>query len=176
MGMLPRKLLDLGAHAPRQHQCDHLVVAHERPERILERRRPILLDRKVRQPRATVTGKQSEKKQPPSARRDQINHQRHTGRRPNQMQHTSRGPAVFRNVERPKLGKRFVMLICAHPRLSAAKFSSTCSTLLIPISAVVIPGVEQTNLIAAAGSIRPCNNDALATTFTPTRFAASTIG
>src|ERR1043165_2197002 len=96
------------------------------------------------QPCEAVTGNKPEKEQPPLSDRDQVDDQRDAQRRANQVQHTSRGPAVLRQVERPELRKRLIA-IRIHPRKSVAKFSSTCSTLLIPISAVVMPGVSFAN-------------------------------
>src|SRR6185369_14056414 len=72
MGMLPRNPFDLGTDASGKHQRDHFVVAHERPEWILERRGLVLLDQEMREPRAPIPGHQSEQEQPPSPRRDQI--------------------------------------------------------------------------------------------------------
>src|SRR5215510_10769589 len=109
----------------------------------------------MREPRAGVTGNQAKKEVIPLAHYDHINRQHDAGDRSDQVQHASRGAAVFRNVERPELSKRFVALL-AHdhslPKLSVptgstsvnAKFSSTCLTLLMPTSAVVIPGAERT--------------------------------
>ena len=88
MGMLPRKLFDLGAHTASEHEGDHFVIAHERPERILERRGLVFLDEKMREPRATVTGHEAEKKEPPLADRDEVYQQRDTGRRSDQMKPT----------------------------------------------------------------------------------------
>jgi hypothetical protein len=66
MGMLP--LIDelfcqpsyFAAHSPGEHQGNHLVVAHERPERILERGGPVLLDQKMREPGAAITRNEAE--------------------------------------------------------------------------------------------------------------------
>src|SRR5215216_3268912 len=127
----------------------------------------------MRQPRKAVTGNKTEKEEPPLSDRDQVDDQGDAQRRADQVKHTGSGPAVFRQVKRPELRKRFVALL-GHG--STARFSSTCFTRLMPMSAVVSPGVARANSIAICGSMRPCNNDALATTVTPNLFAASTTG
>src|SRR5690349_8029260 len=103
MGMLPRKLFDLGAHTATEHEGDHFVVAHERPKRIFKGGGLVLLDQKMREPCAAVTGYEPEKEEPPFADRDEIDQQRNTGRRPDQMKHARRRTAVFRNIKRPEL-------------------------------------------------------------------------
>src|SRR5882762_7878187 len=75
---------------------------------------------------------------------------------------------------------------------TSERFARTCSTRLVPTSAVVIPGVERTNCNARSASFCnpsaaatnggrprdnfPCNIAALATSVIPSLFAASTIG
>src|SRR5215212_763842 len=78
MGMLPRKSFDLGAYPAGQHECDHLVIAHEGPERVFESRGPVLFDQKVGQPRAAVTRKETKKEQPPLSDRDYVDQQSET--------------------------------------------------------------------------------------------------
>src|ERR1044072_4229119 len=117
MGMLPRiQFLDLRIHAARQHQGDHFVIAHERPERVLERRRLVLLDQKMREPRTAVTRHETEKEQPPSSSRNQIDQKRDAGRGSDQMEPTRRGLAVLRQIERPKLREGFKTGIFADKR------------------------------------------------------------
>src|SRR5215216_6720579 len=85
MGILPRKLFDLGAHAAGEHEGDHLVVAHERPERVFKCGRSVFLDQKMRQPRTAVTRHETQKEQPPLSSRNQIDQKRDARGSPDQM-------------------------------------------------------------------------------------------
>src|SRR5215208_6555786 len=60
--------LDLLAHAPGDHQRDHLVVADERPERVLEGGRTVVLDEEVADPRGGVAGHEREGQPAPAPR------------------------------------------------------------------------------------------------------------
>lgn len=93
---------NLSAHSSGEHQCDHLVIADERPERILKRRGLVLLDQKMREPGAAVTRNQAKREEPPSSGCDQINDQSNGGGGANQVKPTRRGSAVFRHVEGPE--------------------------------------------------------------------------
>ena len=50
------------------HHRNHFVVAHERPERVLERRRSVFFDHKVGKPRGAVTWYECQRKKPPTTR------------------------------------------------------------------------------------------------------------
>ncbi len=108
MGILPRKLFqsfNFRSHSAGEHQRDHFVITHERPERILERRRLVFLDEEMRQPRAAVTGNEAQKEQPPLPDRDQVDQQSDACGRADQVKDARRRAAVFCDVKRPELSK-----------------------------------------------------------------------
>src|SRR6267378_8008531 len=65
--------LDFLTHPASQHHPDHLVIADERPERILKRGRLILLNEEMANPRRSVTRDQSQREKPPPANSDEEN-------------------------------------------------------------------------------------------------------
>jgi hypothetical protein len=101
----PGSLCDLSSNLSGKHQRNHLIVAHERPEGILEGCRLVLLDNKVGDPSAGVAWNQTQREQPPPARRDEEDHSAEGQRRTNQMQQTSATAAVFGDIEWPELGE-----------------------------------------------------------------------
>ena len=64
--------LNLSTHSSGEHQPDHFVVAHERPEWVLKCRRPVFFNEEVSKPRGSVAGNQTQKKQPPTSRRNEV--------------------------------------------------------------------------------------------------------
>jgi len=54
--------LDLTCHSSGEHQPNHFVVAHERPDWVLKRRRPVLFNQEVSDPCRSVTRNQTKKK------------------------------------------------------------------------------------------------------------------
>jgi len=54
--------LNLGPYPARQHQPNHFVVAHERPEWMLKSSRSVLLNKEVSDPRGSVSRDQAQKK------------------------------------------------------------------------------------------------------------------
>ena len=67
--------LNFLGHPPRQHHPDHFVVAHKRPQRILKRRRSVFLDKEVSDPGHAIARDQSQRKQPPTADRNEVTDQ-----------------------------------------------------------------------------------------------------
>ena len=63
---------DLSTHPSGEHQPNHFVVAHERPQWMLERSRPVLFNEEVSDPGCAITGNQPQKKQPPASCSDQV--------------------------------------------------------------------------------------------------------
>ena len=89
----------------REHQRDHLVIAHERPEWIFKSRWLVLFDHKMRKPSAAITRNEAEQEEPPSSRRDEIDYQCDASRRADEVQPASRWTAVLRQVKRPEFRK-----------------------------------------------------------------------
>jgi hypothetical protein len=65
------------------------------------------------------------------------------------------GPLVGLGLRPFIQGWRFESLYCGVEALAAARFSSMCAARLIPMSAVVTPGIERTNRIARCASDAP---------------------
>jgi len=88
-----------------QHHEDHLVVAHERPQRILKRCRLILLDEEMANPGGPVSRDQRQRKEPPLANEDKDNNRTHRDRRTDEVQQTCARLAVLSQVVRPEFSE-----------------------------------------------------------------------
>ena len=64
--------LNFRAHPSSKHQPDHFVVAHERPEWVLKCGRPVFFNEEMSNPRGSVAGNQTQKKQPPASGRNEV--------------------------------------------------------------------------------------------------------
>ena len=82
---IPRPL-NLVTDPASQHQPDHFVVAHERPQRILKRCRLILLDEEMANPGGPVSRDQRQRKEPPLAHEDKDNNRTQRDRRTDEVQ------------------------------------------------------------------------------------------
>src|SRR5215213_9536951 len=100
------RALDLSAHAAREHERDHLVVAHERPERVLERGGAVVLDEEVADPRGRVAGHERDGQPAPAPRRRERDKQGRARQRARRVQGARRGSAVLAHVEGPELLER----------------------------------------------------------------------
>lgn len=98
--------LHFGIHFPGQHKPNHLVVAHERPERVLKRCWSILLDEEVTNPGGTVAGNEGEQEQPPTSRSQEINQKRNADCCAEQMEQPRGRLAMFIHIVRPKVRER----------------------------------------------------------------------
>ncbi len=76
-----------------------------------ERGRPILFNEKVAGPGKGVAGYQRQREQPPLADSDEEDHKTHSRQRAETMQHARSQPAVFPQIVRPEVRKRFELLI-----------------------------------------------------------------
>ena len=64
--------LNLRTHSSGEHQPNHFVVAHERPEWVLKCGRPVFFNEEVSNPRGPVAGNQTQKKQPPASGHNEV--------------------------------------------------------------------------------------------------------
>src|SRR6267142_487404 len=97
--------LNFAAHPSRQHQPDHLVVAHKRPQRILKSCRFIFFNEEVTNPGSAVAGYQRERKEPPPTANDKISDAAERDRGAGEVQETRARMAVLANVVGPKFGE-----------------------------------------------------------------------
>jgi len=102
--------LDLFVHASGEHEGDHLIVARERPERVLEGGRAVVLDKEVADPRGGVAGHEREWQPAPPTRRRQRDEERRARQSPRQMQRARAGSAVLTHVEGPELRERLHLM------------------------------------------------------------------
>ena len=86
-----------------QHQPDHFIVAHERPERVLKGGRPILFNKEVPYPGSAITGDEAEEEQPPASRRDEVHDAGNADSRAQQVKQPRRRLAVFAQIVRPEV-------------------------------------------------------------------------
>ena len=97
--------LNFSIHPARQHQPDHLVVAHERPQRILKRCRFIFFDEEVTDPGSAVAGDERERKEPPPTADYKVDDAAERDRGADEVQHTRARMAVLANVVGPEFGE-----------------------------------------------------------------------
>lgn len=88
-----------------KHQSQHPPIADERPERMRERGRTILLDEEMRGPRQRVPGHERERKQPPLSKRDQCQQQNQRGDRAHGVQQSRGWLSVLAEIVRPEVGE-----------------------------------------------------------------------
>lgn len=72
---------------------------------MLKRRRLILLDEEVANPRHAITGDESEREKPPLANGDEVNDNADCDGGANEVEQTCAGTAVLRNIVGPEFGE-----------------------------------------------------------------------
>ncbi len=95
--------LDLGAHLPLQRQEVHLEVAAKRPEWVLERRGPVLLEDEVPDPGRAVADDRGEEQPPRVQRERRSGHGAKDGGRSHVVEGAASRVAVRVNVMRPEI-------------------------------------------------------------------------
>ena len=95
-------------HAASQHQPDHFVVTHKRPQRILKGSRFVFLYEEVTNPGGAVTGDETERKQPPLAGDNEVSNATERDGGSEQVKQASLRLAVFGDIVWPELGERIV--------------------------------------------------------------------
>ena len=103
--LIPRPPHSLVTHPAGQHHKDHLIVTHERPQRILKRCRLILLDEEMANPGGPISRDQRERKEPPLANKDKDNNSTERDRRTDEVQQTCTRLAVLSQVVRPEFSE-----------------------------------------------------------------------
>src|SRR6185503_16426919 len=94
---------ELAAQAAEQPYEIHAEVADQRPEGIGERRRAIVLDEEVREPREGVAREGHQQQQPPDPRRDRGGDHDEHQRRADEVDDARRRLAVLFQIEGPEL-------------------------------------------------------------------------
>src|SRR5258705_13636392 len=88
-----------------QHHKNHLVVAHERPQRILKRCRLVLLDEEMANPGGPISRDERERKKPPLVNEDKDNNSTQCDRGTDEVQQTCARLAVLSQVVRPEFSE-----------------------------------------------------------------------
>src|SRR5581483_1765697 len=108
-------------------------VGCECPERVFERRGPVVFDEEMTCPRAGVTDHQRRHDQPELSHDECRDQTDQPGAAAREMQQAIGRPAVFAHIKRPELLKTFEALLLTHPETPRSfhlfpKISASTST------------------------------------------------
>src|SRR5260221_14037903 len=98
-------LLSRLAQPARQHQRQQFPIAHERPQRMLESCRSILLNKEMRRPGKGVPRPERQRKQPRLSDRNESKRKTEGGEGAETRQHPGGRLAVLAKIVRPEVGK-----------------------------------------------------------------------